>query len=859
MKPRLIALLAALIGLPALAVAQASHWPSLHTQLARDHVPSGSALERYIEDNQDFALLDPRELSDDVRIPPWLRVQWRKAHPEMQYDAADPTGGYPYVLKEAHEWMRAHPNLEPAEREQDVPAGDERTGVGANLRMSGAQTAPRSESAISIDHGNGQRIISASNNISGSGHQAMFFSTNGGTTFGQTTLPLVTGDAFHSDPTVDFTSDGTAWSLTIGINSSATQLRMRAYKSTNGGASWSFDNTFSGSQTQADKEMLWVDHSASSAFKDNIYAIWHNGNPAYVNRRTGPSGSWGTPLKVSGTESTGTAIGADIKTNAFGDVFALWPTTGNKRIFVKKSTNGGASYGSAVQLATTIGSFEIGVPSFNNRKMLIYVTAGAYRTASKNLVYAAWNDLSGESGCTSASQAPGSNVNSTCKTRIWFTRSTNGGSSWETPRKINAQSSLNDQFNPWLAVDESSGRIGIMYYDTVADPGRKKTDVWYQTSADDGVTFSAALKVTTAQTDETVGGADSGNQYGDYNGLAGNANTFFPSWTDRRNAAKEEVWTAALTEGGGCTPPPAPTSLAATAVGTGRIDLSWLAAGGATEYHVYRSTTSGSGYGQVGTTTSTELLRHRPRRRHDLLLRRAQLRGLRVRQFEPGLGDGAGRRRLHGQRSVQQRLRERQRAVRLDPRDLRRRRQRHVLARHPGVHGGDRLEDLPLRRHELHAQLQQQQLQFRRAQRRDRHRGAGRLLADAPELRPSPALRERLRRRHADRVAGRLDLLLRGRQRHRLRRRLQRHHQQFLSAVGRGRGLRVHGCADELRRHRSGSGRRVQRHHGRQRRLCRSEPAHRLHDDHGLLRHRRRVVPGQRDGVGLHALRRTQT
>jgi hypothetical protein len=30
-----------------------------------------------------------------------------------------------------------------------------------------------------------------------------------------------------------------------------------------------------------------------------------------------------------------------------------------------------------------------------------------------------------------------------------------------------------------------------MYYDTVADPGRKKTDVWYQTSSDDGATLPA--------------------------------------------------------------------------------------------------------------------------------------------------------------------------------------------------------------------------------------------------------------------------------------------------------------------------------------------------------------------------------
>jgi hypothetical protein len=501
--------------------------------------------------------------------------------------------------------MREHPDLEPGPREDDVPPGTDRTVVGPNTRISGSQTAPRSESDIRIDFNNPQRIVSGSNNISGSGRQAMFYTFNGGTSWGQTTLPLVTGDAFNSDPTVDWTSDGTAWSTTIGLNASATQLRMRSYRSNDGGATWVFDNTFSGSQTQADKQMVWVDHSATSPFKDNIYAIWHNGNPAYVNRRTGPGGAWGSPMQVSGSETTGTAIGADIKTNAFGDVFALWPATGNRRIFVKKSTNGGSSYGSAVLIATTFDSFEIGVPAFNNRKALIYVTAGAYRTSAKNLVYAAWNDLSGDSGCTTGSQEPGSNVNSTCKSRIWFARSTNGGTSWSAPVKINNQAGLNDQFNPWLAVDETNGRIGIMYYDTVANSGRRKTDVWYQTSTDDGATWSAALKVTTAMTDETVSGADTGNQYGDYNGLTAYANTFFASWTDRRNNAREEIWTASLTEGGGCTPPPAPTGLIATAVGTGRIDLAWNAAPGAAEYHPYRSTTSGGGYVPIGTTTGT--------------------------------------------------------------------------------------------------------------------------------------------------------------------------------------------------------------------------------------------------------------
>ncbi len=589
------------------AVEHRPAWPSLEAQLKRDHVRPGSALEALIRSNQDFHLLRPEEVEDKVPVPAWLRVLWRKAHPELVYSGEDPTGGYPHVLKEVHEWMMRHQDLSAAldadlDAEPDEPVGPETAG-GANLRISGTSTTPRAEQDIRINYWDTNKVIAAANNLGGTGRQAQLWSTDGGSTWSQTTLSLVTGDSFHSDPTVDWTSDGTAWTTTIGINSTGTTLRMRAYKSTDGGATWTFDATFSGSQTSTDKQMMWVDHSATSSFKDNVYAIWHNGNPAYMNRRTGPGGAWGTPILVSGAESTGTTIGSDVKTNAFGDVFGFWPTTGNARIVQVKSVNGGASYGTPLVIANTYDTYDIGVPAFNSRRILIYVSAGAYRTASKNLVYATWTDLSGDAGCTSAGSEPGANVSSACKTRIWFARSTDGGATWSPKVRLNHQASLNDQFNQWLVVDETTGRLAVMYYDTVSDPGRKKTDVWYQTSTDDGLTWSAPFKVTTAQTDETVAGSNS-FQYGDYNGMSGYAGKFLPAWTDRRNNGVEEVWTAAVTETP-CTPPAAPTGLTATAIGTGRIDLLWSASAGATEYHVLRSTTSGGPYMQVASVPGT--------------------------------------------------------------------------------------------------------------------------------------------------------------------------------------------------------------------------------------------------------------
>ena len=416
--------------------------------------------------------------------------------------------------------------------------------MATNVRISGSNPDSREESDIRFNYNNLQQIICASTKLGG--NQPMHFSTDGGTTWSTASLPGFAGDARQGDPTIDWTSDGTAWTVTIGIITT-TNLHLRTFKSTDQGATWTFDSTVSSTQSAMDKQALWIDHSSTSPHEDNMYLIWHNGAPCFVARRAGPSGTWQTPLQVSGSETTGTAIGGDIKTNANGDVFAFWPDSGSRNLFVAKSTNGGVSFGSPVTIATTAASFQVGVPAQDSRQVLIYLSGGTFRTSTEDLVYACWMDLAGGSGCSSSGDAPGNDVNSACKTRIWFSRSTDGGTHWESPRKLNDQSSKNDQIFPRMAVDETSGVLMVVYYDTVNDPGRLKTNLWMQTSSDNGVTWTAAVRVTTAETDETSAGATSSFQYGDYIGLTGFAGNFFACWTDRRSGAAEEIWGAPLT------------------------------------------------------------------------------------------------------------------------------------------------------------------------------------------------------------------------------------------------------------------------------------------------------------------------
>jgi hypothetical protein len=81
------------------------NWPTLEEQFASAHVMAGTALEQLIRDNQDFDMLRPDELDDTLGYPPWLRVFWRKRHPDGNYSANDASGGYPLALGEIYHSM----------------------------------------------------------------------------------------------------------------------------------------------------------------------------------------------------------------------------------------------------------------------------------------------------------------------------------------------------------------------------------------------------------------------------------------------------------------------------------------------------------------------------------------------------------------------------------------------------------------------------------------------------------------------------------------------------------------------------------------------------------------------------------
>jgi hypothetical protein len=78
-----------------------------------------------------------------------------------------------------------------------------------------------------------------------------------------------------------------------------------------------------------------------------------------------------------------------------------------------------------------------------------------------------------------------------------------------------------------------------------------------------------------------------------------------PAGTEAAASAPSSCQSVTPTGGGGCTPPAPPTGVAASATSQTAINVTWSASAGATSYKIFRATTSGGPYTQVGTSTAT--------------------------------------------------------------------------------------------------------------------------------------------------------------------------------------------------------------------------------------------------------------
>jgi hypothetical protein len=423
-----------------------------------------------------------------------------------------------------------------------------------NIDMSNEAT-PQSETSIAINPSDASQIVGGSNEIFCLPMRGYFSTQSGNNGSWQAVdLPLpraitTNGQDFGSDPGVAWDALGNVYYSYIVVFFNRTfhsiqGTEMAVARSSDHGQTWTatFFNQNVGTGKFNDKPMITVDTNPSSPNFDTVYVAWDNASfnqgkssnndVILVSRSTDHGVTFSAPVQASPSQGGQAAvIGADPFVAPDGTLFVAWTDAINPAIRVSSSIDGGRSFGPAHLVAGTRATFEVLPPAQAVRGALIYPACAAAPAGAR--IYCSWSDATAADGM-----------------RVFASHSDDGGATWSAQARVSNPSALSDQFNQWLAVDPSTGKVVVSWNDSRNDPTRRSTDIFLATSTD-GVSFSTQ-QVTTSPTDETVSGANLGNQYGDYEGISALNGEAHPIWTDRRAAIAavtgldEEIFTATI-------------------------------------------------------------------------------------------------------------------------------------------------------------------------------------------------------------------------------------------------------------------------------------------------------------------------
>ena len=329
-------------------------------------------------------------------------------------------------------------------------------------------------------------------------------STDGGTSWTAIQLPTPTNpytllpmdDSF--DPTVTIDTFGNVF---VGHISSDINMYsgMYVHKSTDGGLSFIPPVTVALDLPPGpppdpnfrfnDRCQITADISSTSPYKDNIYVTWIKDrgylmpfpwSDIYFSYSTDNGATFSTPITINEVNNDLAnmpipAVASD------GTIYVSWlhynvQTGGNGTIYLDKSTDGGVTWGvdKAIQqialppLTLTNGLGQLDVVSKGAPVLKVSPTNPSHLY----IVYAADPD----------GPAPD-------EADIFLIKSTDGGITWGSPKRVNDDWTVNDQHLPWIDI-KPDGTIDIAWYDRRNSITDTMWDVFITRSINGGTTFS---------------------------------------------------------------------------------------------------------------------------------------------------------------------------------------------------------------------------------------------------------------------------------------------------------------------------------------------------------------------------------
>lgn len=383
---------------------------------------------------------------------------------------------------------------------------------------------PQSEVHISVDRFSANHLIASANTyIYGSGngyHQGYYYSLDGGASWQGNDILQNTYGEEYGDPSTAYSADSRAY---ISTMRPADGYYLQS--STNAGVTWGNLN-IALDEHGFDKDMIVVDNEPSSPYVNRYYAAWTHlitGSNIVVEfqRSLDNGNTFSAPI----TLKNGKGFGTNVQTGPNGEVYVCW-----------------ADYNaSAEENPVGLGftrSLDGGTTFSNFTRVFDYVGTGGINTNLNNIDYHALPamavDKSNSSHRGRIYVTYPTKENGNGKLIIQVRYSDNQGTTWSAPATVNIPSGRQN-FMPWIAVDNCTGEIWVVYYSFDTASGFE-TNTYVALSVDGGVTWEnqkvSDVSHTTAPIDNTLFRT---GYCGDYIGITAHGGRANPIWHDNRN------------------------------------------------------------------------------------------------------------------------------------------------------------------------------------------------------------------------------------------------------------------------------------------------------------------------------------
>lgn len=413
-----------------------------------------------------------------------------------------------------------------------------------NYRILPGSNVTQSELSIDVHPLNPSILFAGANAtpnpVSGIYGTGVYWTTNGGTNWtGFNNPPFGTNSG---DPAATIGTNGYFYMGYITGGGG-----MGVSKSTNNGANWT--SSVVSTNTQDDKNHLMADKKVGSPFENRVYDVWtdFNNSNAVLKFSTDNGTTWSAVKNLGSSLNPGSHDqGVNVQTGPNGEAYVTWDIydnwpSGEDAIGFSKSTDGGNTWSSAriYGALTPNGNFNFGIRGYlkpTQIRVSSFPSMAVDKSGGANngYIYIVWPQIN---------VAPaGTDPDIVC------IRSTNGGTTWSAPVRVNNDALNNgkEQYYPWCTVDQNTGQLNIVWYDnrnTTSD----STGVFMATSNDGGLTFDNFQVSDANFKPKPISGLAGGYQ-GDYIGIAAANNKAYPFWADDRTG-NYQAWITEVTFG----------------------------------------------------------------------------------------------------------------------------------------------------------------------------------------------------------------------------------------------------------------------------------------------------------------------